>query len=73
MSVENLPDKEQWEPVIEDLFTIQRTKTRNRRIREVWAFDWQSHGDSAVLNQPLLNGRQNAVCESCFLPIRIAR
>lgn len=56
-------DKEQWEPVIETIVQTQCTKNRNRRIREVWAFDWQSHGDSAILNHHILNDRQNGVCK----------
>jgi len=64
---ENSPsDKEQWEPVIESIVETQCTKNRNRRIREVWAFDWQSHGDSAVLNHDILNDRRNGVCKLHF-------
>jgi pimeloyl-ACP methyl ester carboxylesterase len=32
----------------------KRSTPSHRRIREAWAFDWQSHGDSAVLNQNIL-------------------
>jgi len=42
--------KEQWEPVIADIFTHQQTMDKTHRIREAWSFDWQSHGDAAVLN-----------------------
>jgi hypothetical protein len=61
-------DKEQWEPVIESIVHTQCTKNRDRRIREVWAFDWQSHGDSAVVNHHILNGCQNGVCKLHFTP-----
>ncbi|KAJ7600911.1 Alpha/beta hydrolase family-domain-containing protein [Mycena floridula] len=46
--------KEQWEPVIEKIFSEQQSKPSFQRIREAWAFDWQNHGDSAVLNKDLL-------------------
>jgi len=55
-------DKEQWEPTIEQIFRLQQHKNQNR-IREVWAFDWQSHGESAIINEKLLNSRTSAVCE----------
>ncbi|KAJ7492962.1 Alpha/beta hydrolase fold-1 [Mycena galericulata] len=46
--------KEQWEPVIEQIFRLQRSKVRNQRVREAWSFDWQNHGDAAMLNRELL-------------------
>ncbi|KAJ7173970.1 Alpha/beta hydrolase fold-1 [Mycena crocata] len=45
--------KEQWEPVIEKLYALQ-LENRVPRIREVWSFDWQSHGESAILNADVL-------------------
>ncbi|KAF8072085.1 Alpha/beta hydrolase fold-1 [Lyophyllum atratum] len=53
--------KEQWEPTIERIFHLQQSKDRRDRVREAWAFDWQSHGDAAVLNEGLLNSREDAV------------
>ncbi|KAJ7453156.1 Alpha/beta hydrolase fold-1 [Mycena latifolia] len=49
--------KEQWEPTIEKLFALQ---SRSSRIREAWTFDWQSHGESAVLNEEALTGDEKA-------------
>ncbi|KAJ7658282.1 Alpha/beta hydrolase fold-1 [Mycena polygramma] len=46
--------KEQWEPVIEHTFRAQHGKARHQRVREAWSFDWQSHGDAAILNRDLL-------------------
>ncbi|KAJ7728456.1 Alpha/Beta hydrolase protein [Mycena metata] len=46
--------KEQWEPVIEQTFRTQQFKPRHQRVREAWAFDWQNHGDAALLNRDLL-------------------
>ncbi|KAI3610366.1 alpha/beta-hydrolase [Moniliophthora roreri] len=47
--------KELWEPTITRLFSVQRPRPRHRnRIREVWAFDRENHGDSAVLNREAL-------------------
>jgi len=53
--------KEQWEPVIEKLFTLQQDMDRAHRIREAWSFDWQNHGDAAVLNRQALKGGQRSV------------
>lgn len=57
-------DKEQWEPVIEKLFTLQKKMDKTHRIREAWSFDWQNHGDAAVLNRELLKVRVEGVCMS---------
>ncbi|KAG6901876.1 hypothetical protein C0995_007000 [Termitomyces sp. Mi166 len=57
-------DKEQWEPTIEQIFRLQQRKDERYRIREVWAFDWQSHGDAAVINARVLDSRKDAVCQS---------
>ncbi|KAF8954537.1 Alpha/beta hydrolase fold-1 [Flammula alnicola] len=59
--------KEQWEPVIERLFETQARRDKGHRIREVWAFDWQNHGDAAVLNREALKSRLEGVCKSEFL------
>ncbi|KAF9478000.1 alpha/beta-hydrolase [Pholiota conissans] len=50
--------KEQWEPTLFRLFTMQNTENPGDcSIREAWAFDWQSHGDSGVLNRSALISR----------------
>ncbi|KAJ7109569.1 Alpha/Beta hydrolase protein [Mycena crocata] len=46
--------KEQWEPIIAQIFRMQQTKPLHQRVREAWSFDWQNHGDAAVLNRELL-------------------
>ncbi|KAJ7073376.1 Alpha/beta hydrolase fold-1 [Mycena belliarum] len=46
--------KEQWEPIIEQVFRVQHAKGKTRRVHEAWAFDWQNHGDAAVLNRAAL-------------------
>ncbi|KIM38284.1 hypothetical protein M413DRAFT_448020 [Hebeloma cylindrosporum] len=53
--------KEQWEPVIQHLFRSQYTKDKRYRIREAWSFDWQNHGDAAVLNREALKLRPKGV------------
>ncbi|PPQ72245.1 hypothetical protein CVT24_002345 [Panaeolus cyanescens] len=53
--------KEQWEPIIERLFILQQHRDRTQRIREAWSFDWQNHGDAAVLNQDILKDRPEGV------------
>ncbi|KAG6910003.1 hypothetical protein DXG01_014003 [Tephrocybe rancida] len=55
-----VPDKEQWEPTLEQIFRLQQSKG-NDRIREAWAFDWQSHGEAAVLNEELLKSYKGSV------------
>jgi hypothetical protein len=57
-------DKEQWEPTIERIFTIQQVKQPRFRVREAWAFDWQNHGDSAILNRSALRVLPEGVCKS---------
>ncbi|KAI0935586.1 hypothetical protein AcV5_003971 [Taiwanofungus camphoratus] len=46
--------KELWEPVIESLFKLKDPETGVPLIREAWSFDWQSHGEAAVVNDPVL-------------------
>lgn len=57
--------KEQWEPTIERIFELQEAKSPRHRICEAWAFDWQNHGDAAVLNEGALRERPEGVsiCE----------
>ncbi|KAG6919894.1 hypothetical protein DXG01_015602 [Tephrocybe rancida] len=53
--------KEQWEPTIQHMFDIQQLKDEKYRIREAWSFDWQNHGDAAVLNREALKTRPGGV------------
>jgi len=46
--------KEQWEPIIEKMYALRSESSISPQIREVWSFDWQSHGESAVLNEEAL-------------------
>ncbi|KAF8878112.1 Alpha/beta hydrolase fold-1 [Infundibulicybe gibba] len=46
--------KEQWEPTIEDLYTIFGDAGGVTNIREVWSIDAPNHGDAAVLNEHAL-------------------
>ena len=48
--------------MLQNLFNIQSTKRPSHRIFEAWAFDWQNHGHSAVLNSDALKTRSNGVC-----------
>ena len=64
-------DKEQWEPTLEALFVRQfHEKDPSRYIKEAFAFDWQSHGDAALINQIALKDRPEGVCESTVLFMR---
>jgi len=62
-------DKEQWEPVIEHLFS--QSGPSHPRIREAWAFDWPTHGDAAILNQELLRNRTEIVCGFQSYPLYV--
>ncbi|KAF8891609.1 hypothetical protein CPB84DRAFT_1784093 [Gymnopilus junonius] len=53
--------KEHWEPIIERLFDLRNTKDEQHRLREAWSFDYQNHGDSAVLNREALKSRPEGV------------
>ncbi|KAJ6537815.1 Alpha/beta hydrolase fold-1 [Mycena capillaripes] len=54
--------KEQWEPIIEEIFGLQQRKMPHQRVCEAWALDRQNHGDTALLNQEeLARGRQEGV------------
>jgi pimeloyl-ACP methyl ester carboxylesterase len=58
------PDKEQWEPMLGDLFRLQHSKAPHQRIYEAWAVDRQNHGDAALLNkEELSTSRPDGVCE----------
>ena len=50
----NDPDKEHFEPLLHDLLAAQNTSGRHP-VCEAWAFDWQTHGDSAILNKALIS------------------
>lgn len=56
-------DKEHWEPVLQHIFQLQNSKGESYRIREAWSFDWQNHGDSAVLNYAALKAQKPGVCK----------
>ncbi|KAF8878111.1 Alpha/beta hydrolase fold-1 [Infundibulicybe gibba] len=46
--------KEQWEPTIEDLYSVFGGASGTTNIREVWSIDAPNHGDAAVLNEHAL-------------------
>jgi len=61
-------DKEIWEPTIERIFSLQNTGTNadgRERIREIWSFDWQNHGDAAILNRVALDDRRKTSAGVC--------
>lgn len=50
---ETSPAKEQWEPVLEKLWAVvegDQELSQHYHISEVWAPEWPSHGESALLN-----------------------
>ncbi|KAI0061134.1 alpha/beta-hydrolase [Artomyces pyxidatus] len=46
---------EQWEPLLEDLYRIMATTDLEVPIRDVWAIEAPTHGESAVLNDAVLH------------------
>ena len=53
-------DKEQWEPVLQVLFSLDDHKSPRNRVREFWSLEWQSHGESYVLNKDLIGDDETA-------------
>ncbi|KAH9918694.1 Alpha/Beta hydrolase protein [Amylocystis lapponica] len=53
--------KELWEPIIEHIFRVQGRKGRHHRIREAISFDYQSHGDAAILNKAVIDARDECI------------
>ncbi|EED82446.1 predicted protein, partial [Postia placenta Mad-698-R] len=53
--------KELWEPTLETLFSLRNGRDPPTNVREAWALDWQSHGDSAVLNTSALKARREGL------------
>ncbi|KAI0086613.1 hypothetical protein BDY19DRAFT_959407 [Irpex rosettiformis] len=52
--------KEQWEPILQVLFSMDAYKPPQNHIREFWSFEWQSHGESYVLNKDLIGNDETA-------------
>lgn len=57
-----ITEKEHWEPTLESLLLPTNPSAEAPTVREVWAFDWQDHGDSALLNSDVLSGLKNGIC-----------
>ncbi|KAK2459546.1 hypothetical protein APHAL10511_008425 [Amanita phalloides] len=53
--------KEQWEPTIFHIFHRQQHKGAAHRVREAWSFDWQNHGDAALLNREATKLRPDGI------------
>lgn len=62
----NSAHKEQWEPIIEFIFS--QSSPSHLRIREAWAFDWPTHGEAGILNQALLRDRTESVSVYDWVP-----
>ena len=54
-------DKEAWEPTIQHLFHLSNDPQLpfEYRVRETWSLEWQSHGESALLNVDALAERDS--------------
>ena len=61
--------KEQWEPLLEDLYGQLATTPRNSsptgvpKIRDVWAIECPNHGEGAVLNEETLLEGYTPACK----------
>jgi hypothetical protein len=61
--------KEQWEPLLEDLYDQLATTRRNSsptsipKIRDVWAIECPNHGEGAVLNEETLLEGYTPACK----------
>ncbi|KAG6864826.1 hypothetical protein C0991_006918 [Blastosporella zonata] len=53
--------KEQWEPMIDELYLLLDSTGGYLKIREIWSIDAPNHGDAGVLNENLLV-TDNDVC-----------
>ncbi|EJD49568.1 hypothetical protein AURDEDRAFT_112436 [Auricularia subglabra TFB-10046 SS5] len=51
--------KEAWEPTIASIFKV--ASERQVAIREAWSLEWMSHGESAVVNEKVLNQYGQAI------------
>ena len=59
-------DKEQWEPILDKVWSSAGSEFS---IREAWALEWQSHGDSAILNEEVLGAADSKfVCTPIDAP-----
>ena len=65
--------KEQWEPVLEDLYDqVADASVINSpvpKIRDAWAIDSPNHGESAVLNEETLLSGYTPICKFCAYAI----
>lgn len=63
--------KEQWEPVLADLWDEAEGNAdfaRCYHISEAWTPEWPSHGESATLNKPVLTKNNiQGICTSPYL------
>lgn len=60
-------DKEQYDPTIARL--LSRAQTR-ATIQDIWVLDFPNHGQTALLNRPVLDARKAAgkvMCSTFFL------
>ena len=59
--------KELWEPVLEELYdqmaVSSGTDSFVPKIRDAWAIDCPSHGESAILNEEILSIGYTRVCK----------
>ena len=56
--------KETWEPTLEELFKCISQSKSKVLIRDAWAIDCPNHGESAVLNNQVLEDPQLPKCAS---------
>ena len=54
--------KEQWEPTLDDLYTLLATNSGSVKVRDMWSIDAPNHGDAAILNEKALKWGYDPVC-----------
>ncbi|OCH88035.1 hypothetical protein OBBRIDRAFT_735183 [Obba rivulosa] len=67
--------KEIWEPILENLLKLHTPKDllpgqQVPLIHKVWSIEWQHHGESAILNHPVLTKVCNGTCCEWVLAVK---
>ncbi|KAJ3846005.1 Alpha/beta hydrolase family-domain-containing protein [Lentinula lateritia] len=53
--------KEMWEPMLEELLLLEEKGSSKHAIQEAWAVDYETHGESAILNEETLKAHPKHV------------
>jgi pimeloyl-ACP methyl ester carboxylesterase len=53
--------KEMWEPTLEELLQLEDRNLEIHNIQEAWAVDYETHGESAILNEEAMKAHPQHV------------